>query len=1152
MQSASPLAPGVPRSGSRTRWTSLHGSARGLAVASLAQQSDAPVLVIAADSRTAHRLEAEIEFYLDCETPRLRFPDWETLPYDLFSPHHDIVSERLDTLAKLPSLASGVLVTSVTTAMGRIAPRSFVDGHRFRIEPGNRLDIDAFRGRLDRAGYACVSQVMEHGEYVVRGSLFDLFPMGADLPVRIDLLDDEVETIRLFDPDSQRSRDKVDRINLLPAREFPTSPDAVSTFRRAWRRRFEGDPSRCPIYREVSQGGWPAGIEYFLPLFFDRTATLVDFLPTDTTIVLAEDVHDAAKAFWADTRERYKNRRHDRERPVLSPDEIFIPVEDLFSGLTAYPGVHLRRGSENGRGATVGFATQTPPSLPIDGRADRPIGFLEDFIAAHAGRCLIVAETPGRREILLETLGAHDLRPTLVESWIDFLAGGTDLAMTVAELEDGACIDVPPVAVITESQLFGTRAAQRRRRRGGGRDPEGLVRDLGELRIGAPVVHESHGVGRYAGLEVLTVGGTNGEFLRIDYADGDKLYVPVGSLHLVSRYTGIDPEAAPLHKLGARQWQRARRRAAERVADVAAELLEVQARRTSRPGVAFEVESEFLHGFEAGFPFEETPDQADAILQVIADMRKAAPMDRLVCGDVGFGKTEVAMRAAFVAVQSGMQVAVLVPTTLLAQQHYQTFSDRFADWPVRIEQLSRFRTRDAQTEVTRGLAHGAVDIVIGTHKLLDGGIRYKRLGLVVIDEEHRFGVRQKERFKALRAEVDVLTLTATPIPRTLDMALSGLRDLSLIATPPAKRLSIQTFVRRWDPGMLREALQRELRRGGQIFFVHNKVEDIERIADDVRELAADAQVRIAHGQMRERDLEQTMLDFYHRRFQVLVCTTIIETGIDIPNANTIVINRADRFGLAQLHQLRGRVGRSHHRAYAYLIVPDRRAMTADAIKRLEAIESLGDLGVGFNLATHDLEIRGAGEILGDEQSGQIQEVGYALYSRLLERAVAALRAGKTPLLDRPLDTGAEIDVREPALIPEDYLPDVHTRLIMYKRIASARSEDTLEELMVEMIDRFGRIPAATRLLFDLTRLKLQATPLGVRKIEAGVSGGRIVFHPEPDVDPGSVIRLVQSEPGRFRLEGAERLRFAGDFPDAASRVEAVRRLLESLDMRTAA
>ena len=1152
MQSVSPLAPGAAGPGSRTRWTSLHGSARGLAIASLVRKADAPVLVITADSRTAHRLETELEFYLDGETPRLRFPDWETLPYDLFSPHQDIVSERLETLARLPSLTSGVLVTVAATAMGRIAPRGFVDGHRFRIERGDHLDIDTFRGRLDRAGYACVSQVMEHGEYAVRGSLFDLFPMGADAPLRIDLLDDEIESLRVFDPDSQRSTSRIDRVEFLPAREFPASQDSVSGFRRAWRRRFEGDPSRCPIYREVSQGGWPAGIEYYLPLFFGETATLIDYLPPDTVVVLTEDVHDAAGAFWEDTRDRFRNRCHDRERPVLSPDEIFVPVEDLFSRLAAHPGVRLRRGGEHERGAIVTFATQTPPALPIDGRAERPIGFLQDFLAAHAGRCLIVAETPGRREILLETLGAHDLKPELVESWGDFIAGDAGLAMTVAELEDGAWIDSPSVVVITESQLFGARAAQRRRRRGGGRDPEGMVRDLNELRIGAPVVHEAHGVGRYAGLEVLTVGGTNGEFLRIDYADGDKLYVPVGSLHLVSRYTGIDPEAAPLHKLGSRQWQRARRRAAERVTDVAAELLEVQARRASRQGIAFEVESEFLHGFETAFPFEETPDQASAIHQVISDMRQAAPMDRLVCGDVGFGKTEVAMRAAFIAVQSGKQVAVLVPTTLLAQQHHQTFSDRFADWPVRIEQLSRFRTRDAQTDVIRGLAEGAVDIVIGTHKLLDGAIRFKRLGLVVIDEEHRFGVRQKERFKALRAEVDVLTLTATPIPRTLDMALSGLRDFSLIATPPAKRLSIQTFVRRWDPGMLREALQRELRRGGQIFFVHNRVEDIERIAGDVRELACDAQVRVAHGQMRERDLEQTMLDFYHRRFQVLVCTTIIETGIDIPNANTIVINRADRFGLAQLHQLRGRVGRSHHRAYAYLVVPDRRAMTADAIKRLEAIEALGDLGVGFNLATHDLEIRGAGEILGDEQSGQIQEVGYSLYTRLLERAVAALRAGKAPVLDRPLDTGAEIDVREPALIPEDYLPDVHTRLIMYKRMASARNDEELEELMVEMIDRFGSIPPATRLLFDLTRLKLQATPLGVRKIEAGTTGGRIVFHPEPDVDPGSVIRLVQSEPARFRLDGAERLRFAGDLPDAASRVEAVRRLLDSLDIRAAA
>ena len=1151
-QTASPLTPRLPRPGSRTLWTSLHGSARGLALARLAQQADAPVLVIAADSRTAHRLETELRFYLDGETAILRFPDWETLPYDLFSPHQDIVSERLDTTARLPSLTSGILVTTVTTLMGRIAPRGFVDGHRLRIALGDRLDLHTFRQGLDEAGYACVSQVMEHGEYAVRGSLLDLFPMGADAPLRIDLLDDEVESLRAFDPESQRSTHRIDRIDLLPARELPTSPDAVSRFRRAWRRRFESDPTRCPVYREISQGGWPAGIEYYLPLFFEQTATLLDYLPPDAVIVLAEDVHDAAKAFWADTRERYEHRRLDRERPVLAPNEIFLPVEELFAALAPHARVDLRRGRPAGRGNVVAFATRTPPALLIDGRAPRPLGLLQDFLATWDGRCLIVAETPGRREILLETLGAHGLKPALVGSWNDFIAGHAGLAMTVAEIEDGASIDLPSVAVVTESQLFGARAAQRRRRRAGGRDPAGLVRDLNELRVGAPVVHEAYGVGRYAGLEVLTIGGVSGEYLRIDYADDDKLYVPVGSLHLVSRYTGVDPDAAPLHKLGSQQWQRARRRAAERVADVAAELLEVQARRASRAGVAFEVEPEFLHDFEAAFPFEETPDQASTIEQVVADMRRAAPMDRLVCGDVGFGKTEVAMRAAFIAVQSGKQVAVLAPTTLLVQQHHQTFNDRFADWPVRIEPLSRFRARDAQNEVVRGLADGTVDIVIGTHKLLDGAIRFKRLGLVVIDEEHRFGVRQKERFKALRAEVDVLTLTATPIPRTLDMALSGLRDLSLIATPPAKRLSIQTFVRQWDAGMLREALQREARRGGQVFFVHNRVEDIERIADEVRRLAPEAEVRIAHGQMRERDLEQTMLDFYHRRFQVLVCTTIIETGIDIPNANTIVINRADRFGLAQLHQLRGRVGRSHHRAYAWLIVPDRRAMTADAIKRLEAIESLGDLGVGFNLATHDLEIRGAGELLGHEQSGQIQEVGYSLYTRLLERAVAALRAGRTPVLDRPLDTGAEIDVREPALIPEDYLPDVHSRLIMYKRIASAPNEEGLEELMVEMIDRFGPLPSPARLLFDVARLKLQATPLGVRKIEAGATGGRIVFHPEPDVDPGSVVRLVQSAPGRFRLDGTERLRFGGDFPDVASRVEAVRRVLDSLDVRAAA
>ncbi len=1170
----SPLDPVVPAAGSTIRWSSLYGSARGLALAALVRKAEAPVLVITPDSGAAHRIESELAFYLDAPDPEaaggetnderrkkrpgdaeiLRFPDWETLPYDLFSPHQGIVSERLATLARLPSLNAGVLVSPVTTLMGRIAPAAFVDGYRFCIARGDTLEIDTFRLRLEQAGYACTNQVMEHGEYAVRGALFDLFPMGAVAPLRIDLLDDEVESIRTFDPETQRSESRIDRIDILPAHEFPTVSEAVARFRRSWRRRFEGDPSKCPIYREVSQGGWPAGIEYYLPLFFDdEVATLFDFLSPKTVVVLAEGVHEAADAFQRDTKERFEDRRYDPERPILSPDELFLRTEELFARIAPHPGVRLRiadEGSDSGR--TLSFATRAPTAMPVDGRAERPMKLLQDFLEGFSGRCLIVAETRGRREILLESLAAHDLRPTPVAGFGDFIDGRAPLAIAVAPLEDGARIEKPLVEIIAEPQLFGARAAQERRRRGARRDPEGIVRDLSELHPGAPVVHEAHGIGRYAGLTVLEVAGGLEEFLQIEYAEGDRLYVPVASLHLVSRFTGIDPEAAPLHRLGSKQWERAKRRAAEKVVDVAAELLDVQARRAGRPGIAFAADPGALQEFEGAFPFDETPDQSAAIAQVFADMSRSSPMDRLVCGDVGFGKTEVAMRAAFVCAHAGKQVAVLVPTTLLAQQHQQTFRDRFADWPVQVRQISRFSGREAQEDVLRGLADGTVDIVIGTHKLLGSGIRFKRLGLVVIDEEHRFGVRQKERLKALRSEVDVLTLTATPIPRTLDMALSGLRDLSLIATPPAKRLSIQTFVREWDPQMLREAFQRELRRGGQIFFIHNKVETIERVASDVRGLLEGAEVRVAHGQMRERDLERIMLDFYHRRFQVLVCTTIIETGIDIPNANTIVIDRADRFGLAQLHQLRGRVGRSHHRAYAYLIIPERSLISRDALRRLNAIESLGDLGVGFTLATHDLEIRGAGELLGSEQSGQIQEVGYSLYTRLLERAVEDLRAGRTPELDRPLDTGAEIDLREPALIPQDYLHDVHTRLIMYKRIAGAENRERLEEVMVETIDRFGPLPDPARLLFDITGLKLRATPFGIRKIEVGDSGGRILFHPQPLIDPACVIRLVQKEPARFRLDGPDKLRFSGDYPDAAGKIAAIEGILSDFKLQEAA
>jgi transcription-repair coupling factor (superfamily II helicase) len=1149
----SPLEPILPgRPGDRIRWAGLRGCAVGLAVARAVAKHGGPVLVVAPDTRSADRLEEEVRFFLGggAQVPVLRLPDWETLPYDLFSPHQDIVSGRLATLYRLPSLDRGVLLTAAQTGMVRLAPRSHLEAQSLVLDVGERVDVEALRLRLESAGYRFVGQVMEHGELAVRGSIIDLFPMGSRSPFRIDLLDDRIDSLRTFDPETQRSAARVERVRLLPAREFPLDATGIARFREAWRERFAGDPSASPVYRDVSRGLAPAGIEYYLPLFFEQTATLFDYLPASTLAVAIEGLPDAAHAFWREAQERYEQARHDRERPLLPPADLFLPPDQVLGALRAFPQVTL---VAEGHGAgTTAYATAEPPALAVDARAQDPLAALRRFLAGRHGRTLLVAETAGRRETLLELFRDHGLQPAHVSGWAELLATREPFAIAVAPLEAGTLIDDPPIAVITEAQLFGERALQRRRRGAVTRDPEAIIRDLTELTVGAPVVHEDHGVGRYRGLETLTAGDLTTEYLTIEYADGDRLYVPVASLHLVSRFTGPDPDLAPLHKLGSGQWERARRKAAEQAYDVAAELLELHARRAARRGHAFGLDPLQYQAFAQAFPFEETPDQAAAIDAVVADMTAPRPMDRLVCGDVGFGKTEVAMRAAFVAVQDGWQVAVLVPTTLLAQQHFQTFKDRFADWPVRVEQLSRFRTKKETEGTVRDLAEGRVDIVIGTHKLVQDGLAFKRLGLVVIDEEHRFGVRQKERFKALRAEVDVLTLTATPIPRTLHMALSGLRDLSLIATPPARRLSIKTFVHQWDGRLLREACLRELKRGGQVFFVHNEVETIERTAREVEGLLPEASVRIAHGQMHERDLERVMLDFYHRRFNILICTTIIETGIDVPNANTIILNRADRFGLAQLHQLRGRVGRSHHRAYAYLIIPHPKALTADAVKRLEAIEALEDLGIGFTLATHDLEIRGAGEMLGHSQSGQMQEVGYALYTELLERAVQALKAGRSPELDRPLDHGAEVDLHVPALIPEDYLPDVHSRLIMYKRIASARDAEALRGLQEEMVDRFGLLPEPTRVLFRATALKLRATPLGVRKVDVGARGGRLLFGPQPNVDPAAIIRLIQTEPARYRLEGGDRLRLVMELPDAESRLRAAGTLLDRLGARAAA
>jgi transcription-repair coupling factor (superfamily II helicase) len=1148
------LAPPLPeRPGARLQWEGLHGASPALAIASAAARADRLLLVVVEDVQAAARLRGELAFFLGAATrgeapteaaiPVLAFPDWETLPYDVFSPLPELVSERLATLHRLPGLRRGVLVVPIATLLQRLAPQTYLDAHSLMLAVGDRLDLEATRRRLEQAGYQCVSQVIAHGEFAVRGSLFDVFPMGSDTPYRIDLFDDEVESLRTFDPDSQRTLEKVREIRLLPARELPLTDEAISAFRQRYRAAVEGDPTRSLIYREVSQSRGPGGIEYYLPLFFDETASLLDYLPEGVLTIEADGCREAAAGFLAEVAERYAQRRGDIERPPLPPARLYLGADELAARLNRLNGVRYRALAiaerDKGYSAVHPFATRTLPPLAIQPRAAHPAQALQAFVATAGRRVLLVAEGTGRREMLADQLRGFGLKPQAVAGWADFVAGEVPLGLTVAPLEQGLWLTDRDLAVVTETQLYGERVRQERRRRSRERDDETVVRNLTELTEGAPVVHEDHGVGRYLGLQTLTVGGLTTEFLTLEYARGDKLYVPVSSLHLISRYTGASPEQAPLHRLGGDQWEKIRRRAAQKAHDVAAELLDIYARRAARVGVAFPTSEAEYTAFAAAFPFEETPDQSRAIEAVLADMADSKPMDRVVCGDVGFGKTEVAMRAAFVAVQGGRQVAVLVPTTLLAQQHFENFSDRFADWPIRIESLSRFRTAKEQKRILDGLADGTLDICIGTHKLLQGSVQFKDLGLAIIDEEHRFGVRHKEALKALRAEVDVLTLTATPIPRTLNMAMSGLRDLSIIATPPVERHPIKTFVAPWNAVLVREACLRELKRGGQVYFLHNEVESIETQARKLAELVPEARIEIAHGQMRERELERVMRDFYHQRFNLLVCTTIIESGIDVPSANTIVINRADRLGLAQLHQLRGRVGRSHHRAYAYLITPPPQAMTDDAKKRLEAIESLEDLGAGFTLATHDLEIRGAGELLGDEQSGQIHEVGFSLYMDLLERAVQALKAGRTPELDRPLDHGAEIDLQLPALLPADYLPDVHARLVLYKRIASAASRAELEELQVEMIDRFGLLPEPAKNLFGITALKLRVQPFGIRKIEAGPSSGRILFAPEARIDPARLVALLQRHPHSFKLDGGDKLRFYRDMAEPHERLAQV-------------
>jgi transcription-repair coupling factor (superfamily II helicase) len=1134
------------------RWAGLAGAGTALHLARSAAHSRAPIIVIATDAASAARLEEELRFFAPASLPVLAFPGYETLPYDQFSPHPDIISQRLRTLARLPSLGSAIVVTDLPTALQRLPPRSFIDGHTLAIDIGQELDLAAFRLRLASAGYAGVPQVGAPGEFAIRGSLFDVFPMGSDVPLRIDLMDLRVESVRSFDPETQRSGDRLPRLELLPAREFGLGPDSVRDFRRRFRTRFEGDLTRMPLYRDMGEGLAPAGIEYYLPLFFEATSSLFDYLPGGAIAALPASYPRTLDSAWTSVAERFEERRYDIEHPVLQPEETFLPPQEWRGALARSPLVLLGAGDtpdDSGMVPVVDLRTAEAPGLRLDQRREESIEAFAAQLAAHPGRVLLAAESPGRRELLLDLLRPHGVAARVVAGWDEFLAGDAPLALTVAPLASGMALADPAITLYAEEQLFGERVRQERRRRRSDRDPARIIQQLADLRPGAPVVHEDYGVGRYLGLTTMDAGGLAAEFLVLEYADGDKLYVPVQSLERVSRYTGAAAESAPLHKLGGDQWSKARSRAAARIRDAAAELLDVYSRRAAREGHAFAVDESQLQAFAAGFPFEETADQAAAIAQVIEDLGSPRPMDRVVCGDVGFGKTEVALRAAFVAVQGGRQVAVLVPTTLLAQQHHQTFADRFADWPIRVELLSRFRG-DAQAKgVLAGLAGGTVDIVVGTHRMLQPGVRFKDLGLLIIDEEHRFGVRDKERLKALRAEVDVLTLTATPIPRTLNMALGGLRDLSLISTPPSGRLSIKTFVSEWSGPVVREACLRELRRGGQVYYVHNSVDTIENTGRALGELVPEARIAIGHGQMRERDLEQVMLDFYHKRANLLLCTTIIESGIDVPTANTIVIDRADRFGLAQLHQLRGRVGRSHHQAYAYLFTPPKNMMTGDAVKRLEAIESLEDLGAGFVLATHDLEIRGAGELLGEGQSGQIQEIGFALYMELLERAVSAMRAGRVPELERPLHHGPEIDLHVPALLPESFLPDIHARLVLYKRISGVASEAELEDLQAETMDRFGSLPEPAKNLFRIARLRVGAAKLGIERLDVGQTGGSVAFGPDTPVDPGALILLVQKSGRALRFDGPSKLRFSGDFREPEDRFLAAQKQLEALGKR---
>ncbi|WP_434353661.1 transcription-repair coupling factor [Psychrobacter sp. HD31] len=1171
----------------------VHGASVSLWLASLTKLADDKVnqrlkVVVTANQNQLNQIETELRF---CGVDTYVFPDWETLTYDELSPHQDIVSERINLLTDMPN--KGILLISIQTLMQRVAPASWLIGQHFDLNVNDTFEVEKQRTQLTKAGYRVVDNVFEPGEFAIRGSVIDLFAMGQPFPVRIDLFDDEIETIKFFNPQTQRTltakdleemlkegndvindlhklpdlTETINSFQILPAKEFPLE-DGRETFRNNFATMFPNTSSRkSELHIDVMKGIAPAGVEYYQPLFFDletwtEQAMIFDYLPADSIFILDESASQQSQNHWEQIAKRYDDLRHDVDKPIVAPDLLYLATNQLNEQINQYPRVYFSASAlQGGSSASHVFFDEsvTPPELPVSHQKEEPLEDLLSFIKANSAEChtkgttpiLIVAETAGRREILLDLL-QDKLDVVVYDNLAEFFESkSTKVGLTIAPIERGVFIP-NQLIIISETQLFGRTVLQTRRRRQSDVSEEFLIKSVTEMTIDSPVVHIEHGIGRYQGLITLDVNGQGNvddeqEFIHLKYADDASIYVPVTNLNLISRYSGGDPALAPLHKIGSGKWDKAKQKALEQIHDVAAELLNVQARRDAKEGIHFKVEQTAYDLFASQFAFEETPDQANAIDAVIYDMKQNKPMDRLVCGDVGFGKTEVAMRAAFIAVNAGYQVAVLVPTTLLAGQHADNFIDRFADWPINIASLSRFGGKKHQDKVMSGLADGTVDIVIGTHKILQEDVKFDNLGLMIVDEEHRFGVRHKERIKAMQSDVDCLSMTATPIPRTLNMALSGMRDMSIIATPPARRLAIKTFVMQKRDAVMKEAILRELLRGGQVYILHNDVASIERMAESIRELVPEARVGVGHGQMNERQLEQVMHDFYHKKHNVLVCTTIIETGIDVPNANTIIIERADKFGLAQLHQLRGRVGRSHHQAYCYLLVPSLKGLKGDAKKRLKAVERANTLGAGFMLASEDLEIRGAGELLGKQQSGNMQAIGFSLYMDMLERATKAIKQGKEPNLTAPLSLTADINMHCSALIPEAYLHDVHQRLMFYKRISNVDEKEALTDIRTEMIDRFGALPEQTGNLFAIHQLRLLAEPLGITKIDASDSAITFEFAPDTPVDAITIIKLIQSKPNEYRMNGATGIRYTATkeavLEDAKKRIEKVKALL---------